>query len=128
MFKSIMDIYREEFMEIYKTPMNKGKLEHPSVVEHGVNESCGDEMDLYLKIENGKVIDASFEATACSVAIVSSALLTEELKGKTLEEVEKFSKEDLLKLIGVNLTTSRVKCATLPLETIKKAIHNKLGK
>jgi nitrogen fixation NifU-like protein len=83
---------------------------------------------LYLKIEDGKVIDASFEATACSVAIVSSALLTEELKGKTLEEVEKFSKEDLLKLIGVNLTTSRVKCASLPLETIKKAIHNKLGK
>jgi nitrogen fixation NifU-like protein len=81
-------------------------------------------MDLYLKIENGKVIDASFEASACSVGIVSSALLTEEFKGKTLEEIENFSKEDLLKLIGVNLTTSRIKCATLPLETFKKGIND----
>jgi nitrogen fixation NifU-like protein len=118
-----MDIYREEFMEIYKHPMNQGKIEKPTLVEHGTNEACGDEMDLYLKIENGKVIDAKFEAESCSVGIVSSAILTDEIKGKTIAEVKAFSKKDLLELIGVNLTTSRIKCATLPLETLVKGIE-----
>jgi nitrogen fixation NifU-like protein len=118
-----MDIYREEFMEIYKNPMNQGKIEKASLVEHGTNEACGDEMDLYLKIENGKVIDAKFEAESCSVGIVSSAILTDEIKGKTLAEVKAFSKKDLLDLIGVNLTTSRIKCATLPLETLVKGLE-----
>ena len=119
-----MDIYREEFMEIYKNPMNEGKLDNPSVVEHGVNEACGDEMDLYLKIDKGIVVDASFKAKSCSVGIVSSAILTDEIKGKKVSEVRAFSKEDLLKLIGVNLTTSRIKCATLPLETLQKILEN----
>jgi nitrogen fixation NifU-like protein len=122
-----MDIYREEFMEIYKNPMNYGKIENPSVLQHGVNESCGDEMDLYLKIEGGKIKDAKFEASACSVSVVSSAVLTEEIIGKSLTEIETLDKEKLLSLIGVNLTTSRVKCATLPLDTLKKAIE-KYGK
>jgi len=119
-----MDIYREEFLEVFKNPMNEGKLDNPSIVEHGVNEACGDEMDLYLKIENGIVADASFTAKACSVATVSSALLTDEIKGKKVSEIKKFSKEDLLKLIGINLTTSRIKCATLPLETLHKSLEN----
>jgi nitrogen fixation NifU-like protein len=119
-----MDLYREEFMEIYKNPMNMGKLENPSVIQHGVNESCGDEMDLYLKIENGIVIDAKFTATSCSVGVVSSAILTEEIIGKSLEEVKKLDKKKLLELIGVNLTTSRVKCATLPLETLEKGLND----
>jgi len=117
-----MDLYREEFMEIYKNPMNQGKMENPTIVEHGVNEACGDEMDLFLKIEKGKVIDAKFTAQSCSVGVVSSAILTDEIKGKTIEEVKKLSKKDLLELIGVNLTTSRIKCATLPLETLEKTI------
>jgi nitrogen fixation NifU-like protein len=117
-----MDLYREEFMEIYKNPMNQGKMDNPTIVEHGVNEACGDEMDLFLKIEKGKVTDAKFTAQSCSVGIVSSAILTDEIKGKTIEEVKKISKKDLLELIGVNLTTSRIKCATLPLETLEKTI------
>ncbi len=119
-----MDLYREEFMEIYKNPMNMGKLENPSIIQHGVNESCGDEMDLYLKIENGIVTDAKFTATSCSVGVVSSAILTEEIIGKSLEDVKKLDKKKLLELIGVNLTTSRVKCATLPLETLEKGLND----
>jgi nitrogen fixation NifU-like protein len=118
-----MDLYREEFMEIYKNPMNQGKIEHPSIVEHGVNEACGDEIDLFLKIENGKIVDAKFEATSCSVGVVSSAILTDEIKGKSIAEAKALTKKDLLELIGVNLTTSRVKCATLPLETLMKGIE-----
>ena len=103
--------------------MNYGKIDHPTIKEHGVNESCGDEMDLYLKIENDKIKDAKFEAVACSVSVVSSAILTEEIVGKSLTEIESLDKEKLLSLIGVNLTTSRVKCATLPLDTLKKALE-----
>lgn len=119
-----MDLYREEFMEIYKNPMNMGKMDNPTIVEHGVNESCGDEMDLYLKVEKGIITNAKFKANSCSVGVVSSALLTENFIGKSLDEVKKYTKEDLLKLIGVNLTTSRIKCALLPLETFHNAVRN----
>lgn len=119
-----MDIYREEFMEIYKNPMNQGKMVNPSIAEHGINESCGDEMDLYLKVENGVIKDAKFEAKSCSVGVVSSAILTEHIIGKSIEEVQNLNKKELLDLIGVNLTTSRIKCATLPLETLHNAVNN----
>ncbi len=119
-----MDIYREEFMEIYKNPMNMGEIEKPTIVEHGVNESCGDEMDLYLLVENGVIRDVKFKASSCSVGVVSSAILTDEVRGKTIDEARNLDKQKLLDLIGVNLTTSRIKCATLPLETLHKAFEN----
>ena len=83
---------------------------------------CGDEIDLQLKFENGLVFEAKFEGSACSVSIISSSILTDYLIGKTLKEVKNITKEDLLKLINLNLTTSRVACATLVLSALEDAI------
>ncbi len=110
-------------MEIYKNPSNVGRMPSPSVSQRGVNEMCGDEMDLFLKIESGVITDAKFESSACSVSVVSSSILTEMLVGENIAQAEEISKEELLSAIGVNLSTSRIKCATLPLETLKKALE-----
>ena len=115
-------MFREDIMEIYKNPSNRGIMNNPTVSVLEVNPFCGDEVNLQLKISEGKIEEIKFIGSACMVSTVSSSLLTEAVTGKSLEEVKRFQKDDLLKIINLNLTTSRVKCATLALEALQKAI------
>lgn len=116
------DIYREELMDIYKNPANRGHIPDPTVEVKEVNPMCGDELLLQLNISDNKITDAKFDGMACAISVVSASILTEELKGKTLKEAEKIDKQKLLDLIGITLTTSRVKCATLSLDALRNAI------
>lgn len=116
------DLYREELMEHYKTPNNRGRLAKPDIHVRQVNPMCGDEIDLDLVIKDGKITDVGFEGQACSVSVVSSSYLTEHIKGLSLEEVKKIDKDELLKMLDLNLSTSRVKCATLILEALQEAV------
>ncbi|PJA86722.1 MAG: Fe-S cluster protein [Candidatus Moranbacteria bacterium CG_4_9_14_3_um_filter_42_9] len=117
------NLYKEELMEVYKNPPNRGVLKNPTSKSTGKNPMCGDEILLQLKIAGGKIADAKFDGSACAVSVISSALLTEHIIGKTIEEAKKLSKEDLLQLIGLNLSTSRVKCATLVLNALHDALE-----
>ena len=114
---------RQELLEIFKNPSNKGKIASPTVVVKKDNLACGDEVALYLEVDNGVITDAKFNGSACAVSIISSSLLTEEIIGKKAEDAKKLSKDDLLDLIGGNLTTSRVKCATLVLDALEEALN-----
>ncbi len=118
------NFYREQLMEIYKNPAHLGTLATPTVQVHEVNPMCGDEITLQLSIQDGKIVDAKFAGSACAVSIVSSELLLEDIKGKTLQEAKQITKEKLLNLIGITLTTSRVRCATLSLEALNNAIKH----
>ncbi len=118
-----MDIYREELMEHYKNPQNRGRLAAPSVTSVGKNAMCGDFLTLDLEIRDNKIVDVSYDGEACAVSIASASVLSEEILGKNLVEVKDFSKEKLLALLGVNLTTSRIKCATLILEALDSALE-----
>lgn len=117
------DIYKEELMDIYKNPVNKGKIKDPSVDVHRDNPLCGDEVNLQLKIEDGAIKDAKFYGSACAVSIISSEILTDALVGMKVVKAKKLEKDDLLKMIGLNLSTSRVKCATLILDALKGALE-----
>ena len=116
-------LYREELMDIYKNPSNKGHIDHPTHHADGKNPMCGDEITLQLKIADGKIEDAKFDGNACSVSIISSEILTEHIVGMPVDTAMKITKEDLLKMIGLNLTTSRVKCATLVLSALQGALE-----
>ncbi len=118
------ELYREELMEVYKHPAHRGKVIDPTVEVYEKNPMCGDDLILQLKIEDGKITDAKFSGIACSVSVISSDLLLEHLRGKTLDEAKSISKEDLLAIVGLNLTTSRVACATLSLTALHKALKN----
>ena len=118
------NLYREELMEIYKHPSNQGVLPNPSVTVHKSNPLCGDEINLQVVIENSKIKDVKYNGSACMISIVSSSLLSDFIKGKTLEEVQNITKDDVLNIVGLNLTTSRIKCATLVLEALQEAIKN----
>lgn len=118
------DIYkRQELLEIYKDPANRGKIEDASVNVHVSNPMCGDEIDLCLKVNAaGEIEDMKFDGDACAVSVISSSLVAEELIGKSLEDARNLTKADVLKLVDVNLSTSRVKCATLILDAVSKAL------
>lgn len=116
------NLYREQLLEIYKNPTNRGTLPNSSVKVTEKNAFCGDIITLEMEIVDGVIKDIAFDGDACMVAIASSSLLTEEIKGKTLQEAAKITKDDVLKMIGVELTTSRVKCATLVLEALQSAL------
>jgi nitrogen fixation protein NifU and related proteins len=118
------DLYRDELMEIYKDPQHKGKVDNPSVEAFGKNPMCGDEITLQLKIEDNVIKDAKFFGSACVVSVIASELLTEELIGLSVAEAAKLDKDDLLGMLSLNLTTSRVKCATLVLTALKQALAN----
>ncbi|MBT6401213.1 iron-sulfur cluster assembly scaffold protein [candidate division WWE3 bacterium] len=115
-------LYREQLLEIYKNPGNRGTLSDPSVDVTVRNRFCGDTLNLQLQITDGIITEASFNGESCMVTIASSDLVTEELKGKSLEDAAKISKGDVLEMLGVELTTSRVKCATLILEALEASL------
>ncbi len=117
-------LYREQLLEIYKNPSNRGNLLKSSVRVVEKNTFCGDIITLELEIENGVIKDVAFDGDACMVAIASASLLTDEIKGRTVEEAGKITKKDILGLIGVELTTSRVKCAMLILDALNSALKD----
>ena len=113
------DIYREQLMEHYKHPSNMGKITDPTIEITEDNPMCGDVISIQLKINNEKIEDIKFKADACAVSTAAASILTEEVLGKSIEEVKNIKKEDILELLGVQLTTSRVQCAELPLKALK---------
>ncbi len=117
-------LYREELMDIYKNSTSKGHLDHPTVEVTEQNPVCGDQLTLQLQIEGNKIVDAKFDGMACAVSVISSSYLLKSLIGKTVTDAKLITKDQLLEMIGLNLTTSRIKCATLILE----ALHNAISK
>ncbi len=117
------NLYLDFILEHYKNPRNFGTIEHAQVDEKGSNSSCGDEIELFLKINNNVVEDVKFYGKGCAISQASASILTELIKGKTLEELANFKSEDLLKELGITLTPVRLKCALLSYEVLKRGLE-----
>lgn len=117
-----MDIYREIILAHYKHPYNFGRIKNPSASYGHNNPLCGDEIGIDLLVKSNKVSDIKFYGEGCAISMASASLLTEHVKGKNIDEVDKLGKDNILKLLNVQLTPTRLKCAILPLEVLQKAI------
>ena len=119
------DIYREIILDHYRNPRNKGRLEHADVSTHDSNPLCGDEIDIHLKVEQGKIKDIKFEGRGCAISQASASMLTEMVMDKPLTAVKDLSKDDILENIGLmNLGPARIKCALLSLKVLKMGMIN----
>lgn len=107
-------------MELYKSPENYGNLKNPSHEKTETNSSCGDEITLQLIVKDGKIKDVKFQGTGCVMSIVSSSLLTNKIKGMNLKDAQKLAKDDILKLLKIKISPSRLKCVLLPLEALRR--------
>ena len=114
------DIYREIILDHYRNPRNKGKLVDADVSIHDSNPLCGDEIDIHLKVEEGKIKNIKFEGRGCAISQASASMLTEMVIEKPLSAVKDIAKNDILENIGLlNLGPARIKCALLSLKVLK---------
>lgn len=119
------DLYREQLLDHYHDPMNFGTLEEPDVDIHMDNPTCGDTIHLTARLdEEGRIDEVMFEGHGCVVSMATASLLTEEVVGKTPEEVEAMDLSDIEELLGgIRLSMGRVKCATLALNALKQGLE-----
>lgn len=111
-------------LDHYENPRHYGPLEQPTVVQKGGNPGCGDIVTFYLKLDGAeRIADISFEGEGCTISQAASSLVTEMFHGKTLAEVEATPADTILDLLGRELAGTRLKCATLGLNTTKEAIR-----
>lgn len=119
------DLYREHILEHFKYPSNKGTLDNPTISHEETNFLCGDTVRIDLQIENDIIQDIRFSGQGCAISMASASMLTEEIKGLSVEEAKAYSKEELLGLIGIPLDKNpmRLKCALLSLKTLKAGLY-----
>lgn len=115
-------MYQENILDHYKNPRNHGKLQNASVEHHEKNPLCGDEIDFYLIIKNKRIADVKFNGHGCAISQASASMLSEQIKGKAIEEIEKMTKEYILEMLGIPISPVRLKCALLSLDTLKNSV------
>lgn len=136
------ELYRETILDHYHHPRNHGTIEEPSATVEGINPLCGDELTLFLKVDDGKISDIKLHAKGCSINTASGSMMTEVVQGQPLAEVAKRiesfkhmmleskdvnvtlpeSMEELEALQGVKKYPVRIKCALLPWNTLQEGL------
>lgn len=139
-FNNLDTLYRQVIMDHYKSPRNRGTLEGNTLTVDMNNPTCGDRIQLQLQVKDGKVEDAKFDGEGCSISMASASMMTQAVKGKTVEEAlemsEGFSQmmlgeevdeeamefDDIVALKGVSKFPARIKCATLAWKAMEKGV------
>jgi nitrogen fixation NifU-like protein len=116
-------LYNETVMDHFMNPRNMGDLKDADGIGEVGAASCGDIMKMSLKVENNRVVDARFKTFGCGSAIAASSMATELVKGKTIEELEDFSNQEVVDALG-GLPPVKIHCSVLAEEALKAAIED----
>lgn len=116
-------MYNEKIMDHFQNPRNVGDMENPDGVGTVGNPSCGDIMTIFIKVENNIITDIKFKTFGCGAAIASSSYTTELVKGKTIDEVLKFTRRDVSDGLG-GLPPIKMHCSNLALDALREAIED----
>lgn len=114
-------------MKHFKNPKNVGIIKNPDGKGRIGNMQCGDIMELYIKVKNNKISDIKFQTFGCVVAVAVSSILTEMVKGKTIEQAMKITNKDILNKSG-KVPLIKIHCSILAADALKEAIYNYLYK
>ena len=113
------EIYKEHILEHYRNPQNKGVLSDATFVHKEFNPFCGDELTMHVKLDNQmRTEKLAFEGRGCAISLAAASLFTEELCGKSFEQVRSISKTDIEVMLGIPLSTVRIQCAMLPVRAV----------
>jgi len=118
-----MDLYAENILAHYRAPQNKGELREASITHTETNHSCGDEITVQMNIENGRIADIAWQGAGCAISQAGMSMLSEEVKGMTLEKAGTLGQKDVHNLLGIPVGPRRFKCALLCLHTLKNALN-----
>ncbi|MFB6228372.1 MAG: iron-sulfur cluster assembly scaffold protein [Halobacteriales archaeon] len=114
------DMYRQQILDHYRNPRNYGELEDPTFSHVGENTSCGDEIEVFVTLDDEDRVEAvTFTGDGCAISQAAASLLSEEVRGMTVEELYELDRDDVLELLGVEVTPMRIKCAVLAEKVIQ---------
>lgn len=116
-------MYSQKVMDHFMNPRNVGEIPDADGVGMEGNPTCGDAMQLFIKIENDVIVDAKFRTFGCGAAIAVSSMITEMIKGKTLDEALSISKETVAQELG-GLPPQKMHCSNLGADALRKAIED----
>ena len=142
----LVDLYQEMVLDHNNRPRNFHKLDNASNTADGYNPLCGDQISVYLKVEDGVIADVGFQGVGCAISKSSASMMTQSVKGKTIQEAEALFEEfhamvtrdpgteykasglgELEVLSGVCAFPNRVKCASLAWHTLTASLHDSQG-
>lgn len=116
-------MYSEKVMDHFMNPRNVGEIPDADGVGMEGNPTCGDAMQIFIKVENDRIVDAKFRTFGCGAAIAVSSMITEMVKGKTLDEALSISKETVAQELG-GLPPQKMHCSNLGADALRKAIED----
>ncbi|MBU1726272.1 MAG: Fe-S cluster assembly scaffold protein NifU [Candidatus Omnitrophica bacterium] len=122
--------YSEKVMDHFTNPRNVGEIPDASGVGTVGNPICGDVMKMFIKIDNGIIVDAKFKTFGCGAAVATSSMVTEMVKGKSIEEALKISNKAVAEALG-GLPPIKMHCSVLAEEALRSALadyYKKIGK
>ncbi len=117
-----MDIYAQNILDHYKNPRNQGKMSDANVQHIEVNTLCGDSIGTSIKIEKNIIQKIKFTGEGCAISQAAISILSEYVKGKNIDDVLELGSEEMQKLLGVEITQRRMRCALLGLLSVQNAI------
>lgn len=117
------DMYTEKVMDHFRNPRNMGEIKNPDGFGKVGNPVCGDVMAIYIKVKDDRIVDIKFKTFGCTAAIATSSVLTEMVKGKTIEEALKITRDDVANELG-GLPAIKMHCSNLAAEALQEAIKD----
>lgn len=117
------NVYREHILNHYRHPHNEGVLEDADISWELDNPVCGDLVRLDVRLKEGRVSETQFSGRGCVICMASASILTDEILGKSVEELELMADEDVFRMLGVTLGPVRAKCGLLPLRVLQEGIE-----
>ncbi len=115
-------MYAENILDHYKNPRNFGKLKNPTMTYKDSNPLCGDEVEIQLELTDNKIADIAFSGRGCAISQASTSMLTEAMKGKSIDELKKLDQDYIVSMLGISIGPTRMKCALLGLRTLQKGV------
>ncbi len=116
------NLYHEHILDHYRHPRNQGTLEGADISCEQNNPVCGDVVRIDVRLRDGRVSEVRFSGRGCVISMSSASMLTEEILGKTVEELKALRDEDMFKMLGITLGPVRAKCGLLPLRVLQEGL------
>ncbi|MBN1618950.1 iron-sulfur cluster assembly scaffold protein [Candidatus Dojkabacteria bacterium] len=116
-------LYKEKIVDHYKNPRNYKKLKDYDYKITRSSATCGDEITIFIKMQEGLVGEVGFQASGCAISVAGMSILSEKIKGMTLTDLNNLSEDFVLGLLGMDSKSPRVGCAILSLKAVKGAIN-----